>query len=203
MSKVCYGCFKSVNDEYSACPYCGFDFHSYNISDRALHPGTVLNGKYIVGKTLGEGGFGITYLAWDRYMEIKIAIKEYYPSNIALRDTSMYGGNTLHVSSGSQNGDFESGLKRYVKEAAILSKFFNLPGIVSVKDFFYENGTAYIVMEYIEGISLREYLKGKGGKVSVNEALNIIEPIIKSLTVVHKNKLLHRDISPDNIMISR
>ena len=136
MSKVCYGCFKSVNDEYSACPYCGFDFHSYNISDRALHPGTVLNGKYIVGKTLGEGGFGITYLAWDRYMEIKIAIKEYYPSNIALRDTSMYGGNTLHVSSGSQNGDFESGLKRYVKEAAILSKFFNLPGIVSVKDFF-------------------------------------------------------------------
>ena len=74
---------------------------------------------------------------------------------------------------------------------------------MSVKDFFYENGTAYIVMEYIEGISLREYLKGKGGKVSVNEALNIIEPIIKSLTVVHKNKLLHRDISPDNIMISR
>lgn len=203
MSKICYGCFKPINDAYSVCPYCGFDFQSYNISDRALHPGAVLNNKYIVGKTLGEGGFGITYLAWDKYMETKIAIKEYYPSNLAMRDTSKYGGNTLHISTGPQSMDFESGLNRYVREAAILSKFFNLPGIVSVKDFFYENGTAYIVMEYIEGISLKEYMNTKGGKMTSNEALNILEPIIKSLAVVHKNKLLHRDISPDNIMISR
>lgn len=203
MSKICYGCFKPINYAYSVCPYCGFDFQSYNISDRALHPGTVLNYKYIVGKTLGEGGFGITYLAWDKYMETKIAIKEYYPSNLAMRDTSKYGGNTLHISTGPQSMDFESGLNRYVREAAILSKFFDLPGIVSVKDFFYENGTAYIVMEYIEGISLKEYMNTKGGKVTSNEALNILEPIIKSLAVVHKNKLLHRDISPDNIMISR
>lgn len=203
MSKICYTCFKPVNDSYHVCPYCGFDFQSYRISDRALHPGTVLHEKYIVGKTLGEGGFGITYLAWDRYLQTRIAIKEYYPSNVAMRDTSMYGGNTLHISASAQSMDFEAGLKRYVREASILSRFSTLPGIVSVRDFFYENGTAYIVMEYIEGISLKEYLKTKDAKLTSNEALNIIEPIIKSLAVLHTNKLLHRDISPDNIMISR
>lgn len=115
----------------------------------------------------------------------------------------MYGGNTLHTLSEGERNDFEVGLKRYVEEAAILAKFFQLPGIVSVKDFFYANGTAYIVMEYIDGISLKDFLKSKGGKLSVEETLCIMEPIISSLAVVHGHKLLHRDISPDNIMLGR
>jgi serine/threonine protein kinase len=122
---------------------------------------------------------------------------------MAMRDTTTYGGNTIRVMNGTQQQVvFEQGLKRYVDEATILSRFSGLPGVVSVRDFFYENGTAYIVMEYIDGISLKEYLQNRGGKLNANETLNIMESIIRSLAIIHQNNLLHRDISPDNIMIS-
>lgn len=168
-----------------------------------LPAGTILNGKYEIKSCLGEGGFGITYLAWDRNMETKIAIKEYFPANAVSRDTTEPGGNKIkkNVTMGSLN--FDEGLKRYVKEASILAKFFDLPGIVSVKDFFYENDTAYFVMEYIEGMSLRDYLASKGGKIGYEEALALVQPVISSLHVIHQNNLLHRDISPDNIMLAK
>lgn len=203
MSKICYQCFRTIQEEDAVCPYCGFRNSDCVVNERILSPGTVLNNKYILGKSLGEGGFGITYLAWDRNMEVRIAIKEYYPSNLVIRDPNVYGGNTLHTVTSTGTEDFKIGLQRYAKEAAILSKFFNLPGIVSVKDFFYENGTAYMAMEYIDGISLKEFLKQKGNTLSVAETLDIVKPIIVSLAIVHNNKLLHRDISPDNIMISK
>lgn len=203
MSKICYECFRQIQEEAIACPYCGFRNSECVVNERILPPGTVLNNKYTLGKCLGEGGFGITYLAWDQNMETRIAIKEYYPSNLVIRDLNVYGGNTLHTVTSTGQEDFKTGLERFVKEAAILSKFFNLPGIVSVKDFFYENGTAYMAMEYIDGISLKEYLKQNGNKLPVAEVLEIVKPIIMSLAIVHKNKLLHRDISPDNIMISK
>ncbi len=168
-----------------------------------LPAGTILNGKYEIKSCLGEGGFGITYLAWDRNMETKIAIKEYFPANSVSRDTTQPGGNKIkkNVTMGSLN--FDEGLKRYVKEASILAKFFDLPGIVSVKDFFYENDTAYFVMEYIEGMSLRDYLASNGGKIGYEEALALVQPVISSLHVIHQNNLLHRDISPDNIMLAK
>lgn len=170
----------------------------------SLASGTILNGKYIVRKTLGEGGFGITYLAWDINMEAKIAIKEFFPTNLVSRDISSTNGNMVYsFSDGSGNESFEAGLKRYAQEAAVLTKFFQLPGIVTVKDFFYENGTAYIVMEYIDGITLKEYLKQKGERLSAEEAVTIMYPILKSLEVVHQHGFLHRDISPDNIMIGK
>ncbi len=199
--KWCYGCFQPIADETKPCPYCGFSLQSYNLRKWILMPGTILNGKYLVGRTLGEGGFGITYLAWDINMQTRTAIKEYYPGNMVSRDTTSGTGNLLTTTAGDRNGDFEVGLKRYVNEAAILARFFELPGIVSVKDFFYENGTAYIVMEYIDGVSLKKYLEERGGRVPAKEALELIRPLISSLAVIHRNKLLHRDISPDNIML--
>lgn len=202
MSKICYGCFRQTVDEYNICPYCRYDFRITYFGGRVITPGTVLNNRYLIGKTLGEGGFGITYLACDQYDWTKYAIKEYYPSNIAMRDTAAMRGNTLHVTGAQQEQMFSQGLRRYVDEAMILSRFSSLPGVVSVRDFFYENGTAYIVMEYIDGISLKEYLKSKEGRLSTNETLNIMESIIRSLAIIHQNNLLHRDISPDNIMIS-
>lgn len=203
MNKICYECFRAVENECGVCPYCQFDFRHYKVSERALRPGTILNEKYTIGRTLGEGGFGITYLAWNNSHGAKIAIKEYYPKDTAMRNTTLYGSNTLHVSESVKNGSFESGLQRYAREADILKRFSSLPGVVSVWDFFYQNGTAYIVMEYVDGISLREFIQSKGGKLTVNETLNIMEPVISALAVIHKNMLLHRDISPDNIMISR
>lgn len=198
----CMGCMSIIDEERNCCPYCGYQLSGGEQNGKALKPGTILNEKYIVGKVLGEGGFGITYLGWDTIFNIKIAIKEYYPNGMVIRDVTLTKS-TLQLVSETEQKNFEDGLERYVNEARMLSKFSNLPGIVSVKDFFYANGTAYIVMEYIDGISLKDYLKEKGGRISAQETLELMKPVLSSLDVVHKNHLLHRDISPDNIMIGK
>jgi len=201
--KRCYGCFRLLPDEAKNCSFCGFSIQNYEVHKWTLTPGTMLDGKYLVGRTLGEGGFGITYLAWDINMETRVAIKEYYPGNLVSRDVTAGEGNSLTTTTLENKADFENGLKRYVKEAAVLAKFSKLPGIVFVKDFFYENGTAYIVMEFIDGVSLKKVLEQRGGKLAPAEALDLIKPVISSLAIIHKNKILHRDISPDNIMIEK
>ena len=203
MAEMCYRCFQQLETDSQSCPFCGFQINSYGATVRALAPKTYLKKRYIIGIALGEGGFGITYLAYDTDMMTRVAIKEYFPGVLATRDATTYGENTLHTISQGGHKEFTAGLKRYVEEAAILAKFYHLPGIVSVRDFFYENGTAYIVMEYVDGISLKEFLKRQGGKLSAEDTLLIMEPIISSLAIVHENKLLHRDISPDNIMLGR
>ena len=180
---------------------------------RALAVNTVLAGKYLVGPVLGEGGFGITYAGYDLNMETRIAIKEYFPVELAARDTTRRntesGGpisgdrsNRVISMSGEKSETYRRGLKKYVNEARNVSQFSGIPGIVSVKDFFYENDTAYIVMEYIEGVSLKEYLKQKGGKLSEEEALTIMCPVLEALIQVHAAGIVHRDISPDNIMLT-
>ncbi len=197
----CYGCFKTIKDNEVFCHYCGYRTKDNETPKWILPPGTVLNGKYEIGRSLGEGGFGITYLAWDINMETKIAIKEYFPTSAVSRDTAATDGNRITKNTTSGSMDFDTGLKRYVKEASILSKFFDLPGIVSVKDFFYENETAYFVMEYIEGMSLKDYLATQNEVIGYEEAIALMQPVISSLHVIHGQHLLHRDISPDNIMI--
>lgn len=167
-------------------------------SNRALPPGSVLNGKYFIQKSIGEGGFGITYAANDSFLNARVAIKEYYPVGMAFRSA----GTDIQILPGMEE-QFAQGLQRYVNEAKILSELFNLPGIVCVKDFFYENHTAYIVMEYIDGVSLKEYLKQNRDRLSAPQMLAVMEPILSSLSIVHRHGLLHRDISPDNIMISK
>lgn len=203
MAQICYGCFKTIQKDDNVCPYCGYRIQETPDALHILKPGTILNQKYTIGKTLGEGGFGITYLAWDNNMQIKIAIKEFYPASLVARDTSSAEQTQIYTITQSGSGEFHQGLERFVREASTLAQFFKLPGIVSVKDFFYENRTAYIVMEYIEGITLKEYLKQRGGVISVEETLTLMKPVIESLAVIHGHKLLHRDISPDNLMITQ
>ena len=166
-----------------------------------LPRGCILCDKYLIDKVLGEGGFGITYLAWDINLKTQIAIKEYYPAMWVCRNTQ--SSTKVITSSKQTNACFDEGLHRYVHEAQILTKFFDLPGIVSIKDFFYENNTAYIVMEYVDGMSLSQCLQLKGNQLPYDEALKLMEPVICSLSVIHKQGLLHRDISPDNIMIDK
>ncbi len=186
---------------YRICPVCGCGRDIKAKNSHILPPGTILNGKYLVGPSLGAGGFGITYLVLDLNLGVKAAIKEYFPGIFASRDTGSKAGNTVLVQDGMER-EYSEGLTHFTQEAGILSRFFELPGIVTVKDFFYENSTAYIVMEYIDGISLKEYLKERGGRISYSETLNLMMPVISSLAIVHKNMLLHRDISPDNIMVT-
>ena len=137
------------------CPYCGFDVSGYEEKPNCLRPFTVLQGKYMIGRVIGMGGFGITYIGWDLNLQTYIAIKEYYPESFAQRDAMT---TTIVSTLDSKKEIYDKGLKRYVEEARNLSKFYQLQGIVSVKDFFYENGTGYIVMEYINGVDLKHYL---------------------------------------------
>lgn len=181
------------------CPHCGYNSNAETPAHH-LNPGTILNGKYWVGNAIGEGGFGITYIGYNLNLEIKVAIKEYFPNGLVSRDTT--NTDTVTIFSGSTQQMYEQGRDKFVNEAKALAKFDNLEGIVSVKDFFMENGTAYIVMEYVEGETLKSFLKRNGGKIAPENMFVMVKPLMKSLAEVHKKGLIHRDISPDNIMIT-
>ncbi len=183
------------------CTRCGFDERSYTVSPHHLRPRSILNGKYLVGKSLGEGGFGITYLGWDLNLELKVAIKEYYPTGFVTRENTITASVMPYV--GGKTEYFQKGRDQFVNEAKRLAKFYTLPGIVSVKDFFHENGTAYIVMEFVEGETLKQRLARAGGRLSAQEMLEMVRPLIYSLAEVHKAGIIHRDISPDNIMLTK
>ncbi|WP_159438080.1 serine/threonine protein kinase [Massiliimalia massiliensis] len=194
--RVCYGCF-AEKEPGKFCTKCGF-----NENDEqpylALPLGTILNGRYLVGKVLGIGGFGITYLGYDLTLEIKVAIKEYMPSALATRHPDHYSV----ALTGRVEQDFQYGMERFLDEAKILAKLQSTPHIVSVQNYFKENGTAYFVMEYIDGMSLKAYLSKNGDKIPCDQAIAILQPIMEALIQVHAMNLLHRDISPDNIYIT-
>lgn len=187
--------------ENGICPECGFDESLWEVMPHHLRPGTVLAGKYMFGKAIGEGGFGITYIGIDLNLNLRVAIKEYFPSGCVTRNSSVT--DTVTVFSGDMMTAFNTGKEKFIEEARRLAQFNDSDGIVSVKDFFLENGTAYIVMEYLEGETLKSFLTRRGGKLSVAETLNMIEPILKSLSQLHQSGLIHRDISPDNIIITK
>lgn len=168
---------------------------------RVLPVGTVLNSQYTIEKVLGEGGFGITYLGFDKYLKIRVAIKEYFPAQFATRNTST-GNLKLTLISGPSSDIFYKGLENFEKEANKLTKFNNLKGIVSVYNFFFENNTAYMVMEFVEGKTLKEYMAERGNKISWEETLKMMQSAISSLEMIHRGGIIHRDLSPDNIMIS-
>lgn len=201
--KICMGCMKTGVDSRKICPYCGFDPEKYAGNSRWLPLQYILNGKYMIGKVIGEGGFGITYVGWDLNLEVRVAIKEYFPVGLAARETGGNSHYSLSALMGEKKENYRHGLKKFMEEAQSLSKFYHLDGIVAVKDFFFENETAYMVMEYVDGITLKEYLKERGGKIETEDALKILRPVIRSLQQVHKAGIIHRDISPDNIMITK
>ena len=182
--------------------WSGYDLNSKKQNSRCLAVNTILEGKYLVGPVLGQGGFGITYVGYDLNMEAKVAIKEYFPVELVSRDTTTMHGDRVLSLSGEKSVTYKAGLKKYVAEAQNVSQFSEIPGVVSVKDFFYANETAYIVMEFIDGISLKDYLKEKGGRLTEEETLKIMKPVLEALVQVHKSGIIHRDISPDNIMLT-
>ncbi len=186
-------------DEKGHCAKCEFDASSYKQPNMALPLGTCLNERYFLGKVLGEGGFGITYVAWDIVLMVPVAVKEYFPSGIVTREKEGPQTGTLQIYEGKSELEFEKGKEDFLKEARSLSRFMKLPSIVSVRDFFQENRTAYIVMEYVEGTRVRNYIR-KNGKMSGEQVLALMEPVIHSLCDIHKTGLIHRDISIDNLM---
>ena len=200
MNNLCYNCFQQKPDGNGPCPYCGFDLaENQEKFPMALKAGTVLNSRYTVGRVLGQGGFGITYVAWDEKLAARVAVKEYMPGELAAR----MDGKTLTVMTAAKRDDFAYGQERFKEEAQILAKFMGQPNIAGVTDYFDENGTSYFVMDYIEGISFKTYIANQGGKVSVQEALDVMIPVLRALTAVHAEGFIHRDVTPDNIYITK
>lgn len=198
---ICLYCFGDL-DGNRVCTNCHRKADDTPSPPHHLPQRTVLGtqNRYLIGKALGEGGFGITYMAWDLQQGIKVAVKEYFPSGYVTR---VAASNQVIINSKQNQAASNRGLKRFVEEARALAKIKNLSGVVNVRDFFSANGTAYIVMEFLDGVSLKKYLQRKGGKISVEEVLTIMRPVMDSLTQVHKIGLIHRDISPDNILITK
>lgn len=186
-------------DEFEICPHCGYIVGTH--AEEAIHiePGTLLYDRYIVGRVLGYGGFGVTYLGWDGKLEQKVAIKEYLPGEFSTR---MPGQSQVTVFNGEKNEQFHDGLRKFVEEAKHLAKFQNEEGIVKIFDSFEENDTAYIIMEYLDGETLTEYLR-REKTIPEDVAVAMLMPVMESLQAVHDEGLLHRDIAPDNIFLTK
>ena len=183
----------------AVCPRCGYN----NKTDPAKQPahalpcGTKLHGKYVLGRILGQGGFGMTYIGWDEALNIRICVKEYFPEGVSLRngqrDTCVYWNDNGNI-------NIKSGLNAFIQEAHKTAKLRDLHSIVKVWDVFGENHTAYIIMDYIEGVTVKKYLLQVGKNWSEEECVRYLAPVMRDLAEVHKRKIIHRDISPDNLM---
>lgn len=197
MSGFCLGCMKPKAGN-PVCEHCGFDERQGNLSHQ-LPLGTVLQNQYLVGKVLGQGGFGITYMGWDRNLSVPVAIKEYYPGGVVQRNTQW--GTDVSCANGKSAEAYGRYRDRFLKEARTLAQLARIPEIVQIRSYFQENNTAYIVMEYVQGITLKSCLNNLGRPMTEAEALEIMQPVLKALQKIHHCGVIHRDISPDNIMI--
>lgn len=195
---LCVGCMEPRTG--LTCAQCGWEEGTPPSSPVFLRPRTVLDRRYLVGRVLGAGGFGITYLAWDLNLDFKLAIKEYFPNAFGARDRD----HCTVIAANTQSKDaFDHGLAKFLEEGRSLAKFQGHPSIASVMTFFKENGTSYLVMKYEDGITLQQYLKEHGGHIDFEAVMGIAMPVLDALRAVHAEGILHRDISPDNILINR
>ncbi|MBE5934399.1 MAG: PASTA domain-containing protein [Lachnospiraceae bacterium] len=196
--KQCMGCMEIYQDNLTKCPICGYEEGTMPENTLHIEPGAILNNRYIVGKVLGYGGFGVTYIAWDTLLEQKVAIKEFLPSEYATR---MLGRMEITIFSGDKQRQFMEGLVKFVAEAKKIAKFNNVPGIVKIFDCIEENNTAYIIMEYLDGETLAEKLE-KEKKMKPDKAIQLLLPVMEALKKVNAEGIIHRDIAPDNIFIT-
>lgn len=195
----CTNCMKLLaEDAAGPCPRCGFDPEASPQPAEALRRNTILHGKYLVGRVLGRGGFGITYVGLDLTLELKVAIKEYYPAGAAMRgqDHSSLVWHSSQLPQEQRQDVYES----FLREARKMAKIDRIPSVVRVRETFLENGTAYIVMDYVEGETLKDRL-ARQGVMDWAECYRLLRPLLVDLEQVHQQGIIHRDISPDNIMV--
>lgn len=198
MLKRCASCFYEFDDQFQVCPKCGYADNDPGKETFYLKPGTILADRYMIGEGINHGGFGITYLAWDTKFEVTVAIKEYFWKDGVKR---VPDSNNVALFAKKNKRYYTDNFKRFIDEARNLAKFRSNRNIVNVFEYFEENDTAYIVMEYIDGRTLKEYVDKKGGKLEIENIISISEMICAALKAIHKEHIIHRDIAPDNIMI--
>lgn len=194
--KLCLHCMQNLPEAHIKCPSCGFDYSSYLPKKHHLQPYTIIRGRYLVGCVIGEGGFGITYSGLDLKDQRHVAIKELFIRNIIQRQG-------IHVTLADASYEtiryFGECNIRFLQEAEALQHLSDKAGVVDIYDSFEENGTSYIIMEFLDGVDLLAYLKAQGGKISYQDAFALLRPIMKSMIQIHRAGIIHRDISPDNI----
>ena len=182
------------------CPACGKPAQ-WQAPTSQLPVGTLLRSSgghvYQLGAAKGQGGFGITYAAMDLRTNTRVAVKEYFPSHCAGRDTM-----TRVICATGHQDNFATGLQRFLQEAKMLSSVGALDSVVSVRDFFESNGTAYIVMEYVDGNALNDVVAARG-RMRREELFPILQPLLRDLAILHRAGVIHRDISPDNLILTR
>lgn len=200
MKYLCSNCFCESVNEQGMCTLCGYDnAQALKAYPLALPPGTILYGCYILGRVLGQGGFGITYLAQHYQTKQIVAIKEFFPDTMATR----VGTSAVRPFTGERGEHFSYGKTCFLEEAQTMARFNGHPNIASVYMYFEENETAYLVMEYVEGVSLKRHLKLHGSRISWEETVQIMLPVLDALAAVHEQGIVHRDVTPDNIYITR
>ena len=191
----CAECFKEIADKKARCSHCGFDNSKIKPVLGAIKSGRLIDERYYIGSVLGQGGFGITYKAFDVDLERILAIKEYYPKNSVQRSDDGFNVQP------SDQQEFKKGLNYFTDEAKALARFQGHPNIVSVQNYFRSNNTAYMVMEFMEGKTVREILRG-GKTLPTPDSIKIILGVLEGLIACHKQNLIHRDLTPDNVYIT-
>lgn len=193
----CYWCFQSFDDKLDICPCCGKAHTTTPEEPIYLFPGSILKDRYIIGHCIGSGGFGIVYTAWDMKLETVLAVKEFYVNRLLMR---IYGQKEVLVSN-KNRAEYEYRKSRFLAEARTMAKFNPHRSIPNVYDFFEENGTAYIAMEYLKGETLSQYRNENGGRLEEELALMITNEVGEALISLHKEGIIHCDVAPDNIFI--
>lgn len=194
--KLCMGCMREYDARNGVCPNCGADDRGIPRDASQLKPGMYLNqGRYLIGLSLGSGKYHITYIGCDIKTGEKIVIKEYFPREYCSRQTE----NGLVRITGKQNSEaFQQGIQAFSRDGQKMVSL-RTPGIVRMRDVFTENGTMYQVMDYLEGNTLGEIIKGQ--TFSMEETLAILLPVIETLCNLHKQKVLHLNIHPNNVFL--
>ncbi len=192
-------CMQCMSGSYigDRCPHCGAP-RSMPSNPGVLPVGYLLHGRYHVGCLLGQGGFGITYVAWDSHTNRRVAIKELFPSSTASR----LGDHCTVMIQPDRKADFSSMLRSFQREVSTLIQLQNHKGIVELYHMFEENGTAYYVMEYLDGQTLYKLLK-KTGPMPWEQLRPVVSTILDALEQLHSVGVIHRDVSPDNIFVMR
>lgn len=199
--RLCYSCMHQIQDDtLHSCPKCGESLKIENTSTKYLKPGTELQGKFVVGKILGAGGFGNTYIGWNKVLLRKVAIKEFYPEQYCVRAQD---GVHVTVQDPNHQKRFQLGLQQFLEEARSVASMQDIKGVVEISNFFEENGTGYIVMEYLEGMDVKHILKLSGNQKDYEWCRRVILTVLHTLRDIHKRGVLHRDIAPDNIFVTK
>jgi len=197
MQTICFQCMRIRNNDV-VCEHCGYDYRQHKQHSQFLPPGYILKEKYLLGIPLASDGFNNTYMAYDMTTNCRMVVKEYFPVGLSSRGVD--GSHVRPNVDEAQNELFVFGKRAFLKEALTLSDI-RMQHVLHVVNYFSENNTAYLVLDYIDGTDLSRHLIIRGGRLSLNEAIEIILPVLSTLHKLHKKNIYHYNLTLAKIMI--